>query len=200
MSDFEALIDADRLAKARANFDNLVAAERAAEEELSSAKAGARAAHAAAQDGADRGENAKTMDALEIAADAAERRTRTAGRLLEAAAKKREAGERVRDAEVKQAHGAAMNAAFARFIGVRSEALQVFAKLKALEAEHIAVRAEFLAMANASKSGAPNLVEARAHLLDSRGELMSEAEAANRLNQNQHHEWDNARSSLRWVE
>ena len=75
------------------------------------AKAGAKAAHAAAQDGADRGENAKTMDALEIAADAAERRARTAGRLLEAAQKKREAGELTRDSEIRQSYSKAMNQA-----------------------------------------------------------------------------------------
>jgi hypothetical protein len=199
--DFFAQIDVKRLAAAEVAFKALEQAEADAGAELEAAKTAAAAAHAAAQSGADRGEDLKTMDALEVAVDAADRRVRTGGRLLEAARKRREAGERVRDAEVKQSHGRAMNTAMQRFIEIRGEALAAFAKLEALKDEHLAVRAAFLALATAAKAGVPNLIDANHELISSfSGQMISDAEFANRISQGQYHEWDAAAGKLRWVE
>ena len=120
---------------------------------MTKAQADAKAAHYTAQASADRGDGAKELEAAELSVDASERAVRTAGRLLQAATTKREAGALVRDAEIKQSYGVAMTEGFKRFLAIRGEAAALVEKLAALSAEHVAVTAEYRAMANACGAG-----------------------------------------------
>src|SRR4051794_3068699 len=137
---FETQIDGKRLTKAHADYDALVKAERDAEAALAQAKDAAKQAHAVAQAAADRGDAVAKLEAAEIAVETADRAARVAGRVLEAARKRREAGVETLAHETKQAHGAAFTAGMKRFIAIREDALDVFARLEQLKAEHGAVR------------------------------------------------------------
>lgn len=200
MTDFATLIDTARLRAAEDTHNSLALAVRNSEVALTKAQADAVAANATAQAAADRGADAKTLDAAEVAVDAASRAVRTAERVLQAAQKRLTDGGQTRDSEVKQSHGKAMNSAMVRLLAIRSEALAALAKLEALKMEHGEVNAQFVAMATAAKSGLPNYVDHCRALLGSDGRLMDAREFDNRTSQNAHHEWDGAAQKLRWME
>jgi hypothetical protein len=200
MTNYNELVDVKRFDAAKAAFEALEQAERDATAALEQATADAKSAQAAAQKAADAGANLDKLMVLEEAVEAANRKVSVAQRMAAGARLRRTDGQIKRDHEVRQAHGAAMNAAFAGFLATRQEAIEVFARLEELKQQHIDIGVQFKALATAAKAGVPNLIESRRELLDSRGAPMDEAEVANRLSQNQHHEWDSARASLRWVE
>lgn len=199
MANYIDMINQKRLDNAKTSFEGLQQAEADAAAALTKAQADAKAAHATAQSCADHGDGAKELEAAELLVDGAERAVRSAGRLLEAATKKRELGAVTRDRELAQAHGVAMTEGFRRFLGIRSEAAELLAKLAALSAEHVAVTAEFRALANAARMGHSSLIENCPRLTDDRGQLlMNQAEFDNRLHQDV--QWNVAANKPNWVE
>lgn len=199
-NDFTALVDTGRIEKAHAAQIALVTAERDAGAALETAKQTAQQTHAAAQAAADRGDPTEKLMAAEVQVDDADRAARVAGRVADAAARRRQAGARTLANEIKQAHGPAMQAGMKRFLGIRKEALDVLAKLEALKAEHVAVRSNLEQMANAAKCGIPNLVDVCHRLINDDGKMMDQAECDNRLNQPYQHEFDVKRGAFRWME
>jgi hypothetical protein len=197
---FIEMIDTKRIDAAQAGHAERLKAERDASAAVSTAAAEAKAAHDAAQKAADGGADIDKLLSLEEAVEAANRRLAVAQRMAAGATKRRADGEVTRNEEVKQAHGAAFTAGMQRFLAIREEALEAFARLEALKAEHIAVRAELIGMGRDAKSGTPNVVEQCQALLGADGKLMDAGEWDNRLNQPQHSEWDSAAGKLRWVE
>jgi hypothetical protein len=201
MSDFNELIDQRRLDAAKAAFEALEQAERDATVALEQATADAKSAHDAAQKAADAGANVDKLLGLEEQVEAANRKVSVAQRMAAGARLRRQDGEIKRDAEVRSSHSAALNAAMARFIGIRAEAIAAFEKIKALEVEHIDVCAEFKRIATGSKVGAPTPINTCPQLTNASGQLlMSDSEFANRLDQPHGHEWNVKTGQLRWTE
>jgi hypothetical protein len=199
MTDFSKLIDAKRIERAHGDYAALQTAERDAQTALTQAQADAKSAHSRAQAAADRGDAPAKLEAAEVAVDSAERAVRMTGRLLEASRKHRTAGEATLVNEVRQAHGAAMNAAMQRLIEIRGEAIDAFRRVEELKAEHIAVRDSFIRMAHEAKAGLPNYVESSSALIGTNGKMMDESEFANRLSQAHSNEWNADTNKLRWV-
>jgi hypothetical protein len=200
MTDFNALIDSGRIEAAHAGHAKRLSDEADATAAAEKAAADAKAAHVAAQRAADGGASLDKLMPLEEAVEAANRKLAVARRMAGGASTRRQVGEVTLANEVKQAHGAAMQAGMQRFFGIREEALAAFARLEELKREHVAVRGNLMQMANVAKSGIPGLVDVCRQLINDDGTLMDSAEFNNRLNENHHHEWDAANSKLRWVE
>jgi hypothetical protein len=199
-TDYNSLIDTARLEKANSDLAALQLAARDAEAAVSAAEADTASAHAAAQKAADGGANVDRLLTLEASVEDAERKLSVARRMSMGAKTRRDAGAQTHANEVKQSHGAALNAAMGRFIGLRSDAKAVFDELEKLKAEHAAVRRSFLAIANVAGAGVPDVIRNNDDLLGKvDGKLMADSEFDNRLSQRQHHEWDVAAGKLRWT-
>jgi hypothetical protein len=140
------MIDTKRIDAAQAGHAERLKAERDASAAVVTATADAKAAHDAAQQAADGGADINKLLSLEEAVEAANRRLAVATRMATGATKRRADGEVTRNEEVKQAHGAAFTAGMQRFLAIREEALEAFARLEALKAEHIAVRADLIGL------------------------------------------------------
>lgn len=198
---FDTLVDGARITKAQNEHAALKKAEVEAKAALEQAGKDAKAAAAAAQKAADAGADLDALMKAEEAVEVANRRLSVARRMADGAARRREQGDATLANELRQAHGAAMNSAMQRFIDIRSEALDVFAKLEALKAEHKEVRAEIGRLGNVAKAGVPNIVDVCRELVNSHdGRMMDQKEWDNRVNQNSHHEWDVVAGKLRWTE
>jgi hypothetical protein len=114
---------------------------------------------------------------------------------------RRQDGEIKRDHEVRLAHAAPLNAAMARFVAIRAEAIEAFAKIEELKQEHIDVNAQFKALANVAKSGSPTPINTCPQLTNASGSLlMADVEWSNRLDQPHGHEWNVRTGQLRWTE
>jgi hypothetical protein len=199
-TDYNAQVDNARITAAHATHAALIKAAVDAGAALAQAETEAKAASDAAQSAADAGGDLEAVMLLEVAAETANRKLASARRMQAGAVKRRDEGLLQRDSEVKQAHGAAMNAAMRRFVAVREEALAALLKLESLKKEHASICGDMRVMANAAKSGLPNIVEARPMLTDANGNVMDNAEFSNRMSQREHHEWDSGAGKLRWTE
>lgn len=133
--DFEQHIDRSRVQRAEAAYNALQQAVRDAEAALQKAREDAETADRTASASASRGDNAKALDAAEMAVDAANRAARTAERLLEAAKKRLADGEKVRRQQVKLAHGQAANAAVKAKLKALARAQKLMEQLNDVDAE-----------------------------------------------------------------
>jgi hypothetical protein len=199
---FTMQIDKDRIEQALRAHDQRVAEEEAALSAVAMARKAVEAAHDRANQAAVAGADLEKLTLHEQQVELAQRAVSVAERQVIGAAARRENGELARDHEMKQAHGPAMNAAFRRFLEIRSEAQDVFGRLEQLKYENRKIVAEFRQMANAAKSGVPSIIDAphAEELVRPDGKLMDDAEFHNRLAQPAHHEWDAAAGKLRWCE
>jgi hypothetical protein len=199
--DFSTLIDTKRFDAAKAAFEGLQKAEVDATAALEQATADAKAAQAAAQKEADAGASLDRLLALEADVETANRKVAASQRLAAGAHLRRQDGEVKRDHEVRQSHGAALNAAMTRFVAIRGEAIAAFARIEELKQEHIDVNAQFKALANVAKSGSPTPINTCPQLTNASGSLlMADVEFNNRLDQPHGHEWNVKTGQLRWTE
>lgn len=201
MTNYNELVDVKRFDAAKAAFEGLQKAEVDATAALEQATADAKAAQAAAQKAADGGASLDELLALEEQVEAANRKVSVAQRMAAGAHLRRQDGEVKRDHEVRQSHGAALNATMARFVAIRAEAIAALAKIEELKQEHIDVNAQFKALANVAKSGSPTPINTCPQLTNASGSLlMADVEWNNRLDQPHGHEWNVKTGQLRWTE
>jgi hypothetical protein len=194
------LIDTTRIETAHAAYAALLKDEAEANAAVEQATVDAKAAADKAQRAADKGADVASLMALEEFVDTANRRLTVAKRVAAGASLRRQEGVQTRSEEIKQSHGAAANSAMTRFIAIRQDAKDLIARLEELKKEHVAVKADLSHMNAQANTGLPGVIVMHNGLTDEQGNVMNDAEWANRLNQNAWHEWDVVAGKLRWVE